>query len=513
MYNLLLVDDEPWILKDMEQIIDWEEQGFRLIASVSGADAAEAILRRQRIDVVISDIRMPGKSGLDLLRSARRIARDTLVVFMSAYSDFAYAKQALEQGCFSYLLKPVSETELLDTLARCKERLGERERELIDRREADQAMRFLEGIGKDQSIRRLMDGLARQDTALKSSQPYALFASVRAEATLEPEGLPPLDELLASSELSSYRSRVSASRWCYLVGLSQTPDGRAVARLYRRLCRLARQQGWDIGLSAVSPVTARSGKSYHQAAMLADTSQLTGRHGVHRYKPGINRAVPALRERIIKADRPEQLKALLIEIRRGLAGGTIHYSGLAELHHLFIVAVDRLLQPELAGGSDSAASQELLMHYGDAGELLEDMASHLETRSRRRDEEPAAQLIVEEVVREVDLMFAHRISLKELARKHYISPNYLSHLFKQEKGQSFIHYLIHRRLQAARMLLEQEISLYEVARMVGYDDYAHFSKLFKKHLGHSPLDYKNHIKRQQQFVQDDMAQDPQDEHN
>lgn len=153
------------------------------------------------------------------------------------------------------------------------------------------------------------------------------------------------------------------------------------------------------------------------------------------------------------------------------------------------------------------------MHYGDAGELLEDMASHLETRSRRRDEEPAAQLIVEEVVREVDLMFAHRISLKELARKHYISPNYLSHLFKQEKGQSFIHYLIHRRLQAARMLLEQEISLYEVARMVGYDDYAHFSKLFKKHLGHSPLDYKNHIKRQQQFVQDDMAQDPQDEHN
>ncbi|MNY83585.1 putative response regulatory protein [compost metagenome] len=57
---------------------------------------AESVIRRQHIDVLISDIRMPGKSGLDLLSFVNRVSPHTLVVFMSAYSEFEYAKQAIE---------------------------------------------------------------------------------------------------------------------------------------------------------------------------------------------------------------------------------------------------------------------------------------------------------------------------------------------------------------------------------------------------------------------------------
>lgn len=498
MHNLLLVDDEHWILKDMEQIIDWEEAGFRLAGKANDAVAAESILRRQRIDVLVSDIRMPGKSGLDLLRFANRASPDTLVVFMSAYGEFAYAKQALEQGCFSYLLKPVNEAELLDTLDRCKRRLAERERERSGRQVAEQAMLFLEGIGKDLPIVRLLEGLVDFRPAF-APQSRVMFACVKAYGPLGLEGLAPLDELLEGEGISFYRSRVSSSKWCYMMELAVQLEADSAVRLYRAIRRLVKAKRWDVGLSAVCDASSRSGNVYHQAAMMADTSILAGRKGVHRYKSDVNGAVTGIRERIAKAAKPEQLKAILIDVHEGIKAGRIHLSGLAELYNSFMAAIDHLtsrLQPEL---TDSAYTQDMLLHCGNPQELLEEMAEQLEDRRQRQNGEPNAQLIVEDVVREVDLMYAHRISLKELARKHYISPNYLSHLFKQEKGQSFIHYLIRRRLEAAQALLEQDISLYEVARMVGYDDYAHFSKLFKKHLGQSPYDCKQHKKRQKEI--------------
>ncbi|OPA73369.1 hypothetical protein BVG16_28980 [Paenibacillus selenitireducens] len=490
MYKLLLVDDEPWILKDMEQIIDWEEAGFQIVASVNDVQIAESILRRRQIDVVISDIRMPGKSGLELLTFVNRVTPHTLVVFMSAYSEFAYAKQAIENGCFNYMLKPVNVDELLETLDRCAERLSARVQEQSLRQAYEYSMMLVEWVESDVSVRRVQEQLVRTGATFPAESHYA-FATVKRKEMLSEAELSILDRLLEQYGVTIFRGRVSSFKWTYLLGFPVLGDFSA-RKLYREVKQHAARQGWDIGISSIGSPEDRAGRLYHQASMMADTSSLNRPVGMYRYNKHINSAVPILREQINKATRIEHLEAALFGIGKGIANGRIHLSGLVELYNLL---TQSLIQLSTFGTEvpESITVQDLLLHYGTPHDLLEELTMRIEEHKRKPSDINAIP-IVEGITKDLDRMYAHRVSLKEMAQKYFISPNYLSHLFKQEKGTSFINYLIQKRLEAAIDLLKKDISLYEVGRLVGYDDYAHFSKLFKKHIGMSPLDYRQQHK-------------------
>ncbi|BBH22404.1 DNA-binding response regulator [Paenibacillus baekrokdamisoli] len=494
MYNLLLVDDEPWILKDMEQIIDWNKAGFNIAASLNDVNAAESLLKRKHIDVVISDIRMPGKNGLDLLSFVNRVSPRTLVVFMSAYSEFTYAKQAIENGCFNYLLKPVNVEELLQTLARCSERLSEMENEQSIRKDHKHSMMFMEWIEKDLTIQQVVEQLKMSGIPFKSDKHYA-FVTVKSKETMSDEDLRSADRLLQQYGISFFRGRVSSYKWTYLLCIPEL----SVRNLLREVKRKSADRQWDVGISSLSVAGSRVGRLYHQSNLMVDTSILNGKTGVYQYQSKVNAAVSALREQISKASRLEHLEAALFGVQKAIAKRRIHLNGLVEIYNLFVVSIANLSAINASDMIDPIMTQDLILHYGNPHDLLEDMTMMIEEQ-KKKPGDVIALPIVEEITRSLDRMFAHRISLKEMAQKYYISPNYLSHLFKQEKGQSFINYLIQRRLEAAIALLEKDISLYEVGRLVGYDDYAHFSKLFKKHVGLSPFEYKQRMKPQEDRI-------------
>jgi len=235
MYKLLLIDDEPWILKDMEQIIDWQEAGFQIVATVNDVQIAESLLRRQQIDVVISDIRMPGKSGLDLLAFVNRVTPRTLVVLMSAYSEFSYAKQAIENGCFNYLLKPVNVEELQQTLNKCAERLAEKEQERRVRLSYEHSMLLLEWIERDSSMRHVLNQLISNGQGGPATKRYA-FVVVKGKAELAEEQLLQADQMLGQSGVSFFRGRVSSSKWTYFLGLPML-DARSASSTSRMGCR------------------------------------------------------------------------------------------------------------------------------------------------------------------------------------------------------------------------------------------------------------------------------------
>ena len=121
MYSLLLVDDEEFALAALRHALPWEAYGFTDIRTATSSQDAWEILITGRIDACFIDIRMPVMSGLELLARARRQNLETLFVVVSGYSDFSYAKQAIQYGVLDYCLKPVSEEEcrpVLEKLAR-----------------------------------------------------------------------------------------------------------------------------------------------------------------------------------------------------------------------------------------------------------------------------------------------------------------------------------------------------------------------------------------------------------
>lgn len=129
MYKLLLVDDEAIIREGIEKMIDWVRLGIRLTASCANAIAALDSMMDDMPDILVTDVRMPGMDGLELVERARRLHPQLRCIILSGYDEFDYARKALQFGVIEYLLKPCSQEEIESALNRaCQdvERLRQR---------------------------------------------------------------------------------------------------------------------------------------------------------------------------------------------------------------------------------------------------------------------------------------------------------------------------------------------------------------------------------------------------
>jgi len=118
MLNVLIADDERYVCESLIKALDWESMGFRKpFSAINGKEAAE-IIKHNSINLVISDVRMPVMDGIQLARYINRFYSKINMIFISAYDDFEYARQAIDYGVKSYLLKPVEKDMLEKTVKR-----------------------------------------------------------------------------------------------------------------------------------------------------------------------------------------------------------------------------------------------------------------------------------------------------------------------------------------------------------------------------------------------------------
>jgi two-component system response regulator YesN len=138
MHNVLVVDDLPIIVDNLSKLLsDIPSLPLRVHRACSGYEALH-ILEAHPIDIVVTDIRMPGMEGLELLRQIRRRWTDRKVIFLSSYDDFYYAKEVVAMGAFDYILKTESEAKLIEVVRRAATEL---EREQAEKRLVETANR------------------------------------------------------------------------------------------------------------------------------------------------------------------------------------------------------------------------------------------------------------------------------------------------------------------------------------------------------------------------------------
>ena len=111
-WRVLIVDDEFRIAMLIKKLIHWDKFSMECVNVVDNGEAALRIIREERPDIVITDIRMPKINGLDLICMARETAKETKFIVVSGYKEFEYAHRALQYGVDDYLLKPINESEL-----------------------------------------------------------------------------------------------------------------------------------------------------------------------------------------------------------------------------------------------------------------------------------------------------------------------------------------------------------------------------------------------------------------
>lgn len=116
--QVLIVDDEAYMADYIRKIIDWEQYGFDQVMTAYGGSLARDLIEKNRPQLLITDIKMPKVSGMDLAKLIHEGEYDTRIIILSGYGEFEYAQQAIQYGVSEYLLKPLPKEELVKAVER-----------------------------------------------------------------------------------------------------------------------------------------------------------------------------------------------------------------------------------------------------------------------------------------------------------------------------------------------------------------------------------------------------------
>ncbi len=129
MLNVYIADDEVWITLGLKKLLEKIGADAWVVGTANNGLTAKEEIAQFKPDVVFTDIRMPGLSGLELLQEIPRVSPDTKVIIITGFAEFAYAKEALKHHAFDYLLKPIKEEELARVMSAIKSEQEEAPRE------------------------------------------------------------------------------------------------------------------------------------------------------------------------------------------------------------------------------------------------------------------------------------------------------------------------------------------------------------------------------------------------
>lgn len=124
-YKVVIADDEKLILKNLAQIIDWQGLDCEIIGTAQNGQEVMEIIKNQQADLLLTDISMPEMSGIELLKTLNQIDNKPMVILISGYDDFEYAKEGIKNNAFDYILKPIDYDELEDCVKRALNKLKE----------------------------------------------------------------------------------------------------------------------------------------------------------------------------------------------------------------------------------------------------------------------------------------------------------------------------------------------------------------------------------------------------
>ncbi len=204
MYGgVLIVDDDAYIRKGLIQSVNWEEYGFEVVGEAANGKDALALLCTLKPSLIISDIRMPVMTGIEMMTQLRQIYPEIKVVMISAYSDFDYVKESMELGgARSYILKPpLNKEDMIEVIKSLAEELEAEQRDKKKMVESITALRYNvinRMLANEISSSELQLKLALLDIQFEEAQLQVVIIKVKSEES---------DSFVDIEDLKSYVSK------------------------------------------------------------------------------------------------------------------------------------------------------------------------------------------------------------------------------------------------------------------------------------------------------------------
>lgn len=533
MLKVLIADDEKNIVDLIAHLI--KDLDVQIVGETSNGLEAFEIIQREDPDVVISDIRMPGMTGLKLIEKVKAAGRNTEFIIISGYRDFEYAKTALQFGVQDYLLKPIKQDELamlLNRLNRKKNINNEQVKEAQDKQR-----KFVEQVSRirREYLRKMLYGqpieessrvLAGENEPLHAEeeciyQVVSIKLDYIEHENVDFSAYAAVLENMCEKYTTKIKSDSIDSEYFYEgtkghVAFNYKPAVHLpMEKKKKYLTQLLREDNekyefFNVTLAVGLPVKDQKDLplSFTAAQAALDNRIMAGVGGIIEAgslsgeQLNIQVTVPPQIEmRVCKGLfelNKEEIFGCLDSLMRtyfygkGNAVWTIY-----QLSERWIDLVENAVVDNDLLSQASIPSKEVWKLRINSCTTLQDCRGYLNDYTMTiielcNDMQKSHEARpIREVKDYIEKNYHKTISLEEIGKMVCLNPVYLSTLFKNQTGMNITNYLIKVRVEEAKKLLrESRMSVGSIAGKVGYTDTKYFSKIFTRQVGVKPIEYR-----------------------
>ena len=513
MYNILITDDEQIVIDSLSYIISKNfENEAKVFTALSGTEAIEIVMK-ENIDILFIDINMPGLSGLETVSVITKLKPNIVFVILSAFDRFQYAQTAIELGAYKYITKPVNRNVVIETIRGAINLLQEKQGKLSADMELHKKLDLVSPMIENDFIyacifnnEKSIDLSAYLEYFNLSESPWVFccFEFPNINSDNQYAIYIKIHELLNKEHRCLISSFMMNRIVVFFPVYSENPDYNEVQeqikKIYNTLCYNI-SSGIRGGVSTIGNDKSILQVSYNEALSALNKSDSNGGlvfASQQTSKAKQNSSHGEFKNQLLKklsVGDSSGVKSFLELFSTELFSGELELDKIKNSFFELIVTANNTTR-EINKGFVSSTFDNAFATLTSLNDkkLIKDFAQTflLECTAaistvRKTDTNP----IIKKVCDYVEENLAEDISLEMAADFAGVSSFYLSKLFKEEKGETYINYVSDKRLEKSCQLLAQtDLSIKEITATIGYNDQNYYSRIFKTKYGLSPKEYR-----------------------
>ncbi len=533
MYKVLIADDESKVCQLIKNLIDWDKLNLKNVAIASDGIMALELIKLHQPDIVITDIKMPGYEGIELIKKVKEIYPNIDFVIVSGYQHFDYAQNAIKYGVKDYLLKPLKENEINATLSKMIEKYKE-----IDSEKSQQEKRQIEDLErlKDEFLTNIYNGsnmeFLKEAHLNEINEKYhvnfseGFYQSIIVKPDFEYQAndfelmsmlLNKISKIIDEnlSDLCSEMLSLSLEDRIFIIVNYQAENKK---KLRKALVNIIDESHLFRDLIENLMITISTGnaqlclediiQSSNEAQKALMDRIVTGYGRISEYNEGINRkkSIESIlffekrRELInfIEDFNAVEIKNWITDIEKAMLeepsiSGQFVLDMVVEIFEMIMYGlknhtkVTTCLDDYMTEFHAAIQMQNSIVAVFEiTGQYVEKMLKQVIDDRKNQSNRP-----IREAQKYINEHYASSINLEEISTMVGFNATYFSTLFKKETGLNFLEYVTSVRIKAAKQLLsDSRKSTLDISFQVGYKDFKHFTKQFKKITGLSPSKYR-----------------------
>lgn len=512
---MLIVDDERMIREGIKAALPWKDIGINEVLLASSGEEALEIMKQNDVDIIITDINMPYMTGIELVRIIGEKYKEVRCIVLTGYDEFDYARDCIRAGVVEFLLKPVDEELLMNSVSKQVQTIKERKKQEHETTYSTRIYGSMQQLSLERQMLALIQNKDINENANKICELYKCEKNIEIivgvfvpEIRWKSFKYDQLDYISIKNMIMEYIDGSKAGitftdqedniTVCFFIGEKSDELEKRIEVIINLI-----KEEYDIKseFSLGNKVEGFENLylSYNDA-----------RYRIEEKTVSYNRLLNK------EKDRLEMYREVYSELKKQMNQAVGNTNLIIRIWDTFYSTIDAYnISDEYARRCCFEIASTLYFTYcmevGEKNDIdLHVLSSMLLNCSRielynitknfiekliNMEEEDANEMI-SSIKRYIKMHLAEEINVSKLSEIFYLSPNYFSRIFKKTSREGCNEYIVRKRMEKAKILLETtNIKVVRIAADVGYKDTNYFSLTFKKNVGVSPLQYREKNRR------------------